>query len=148
MGISREYIIEKVEQAIEQLPSNGLVLRENIDRYNEKIGYNKIGILRGVLYSDTNRSKTTIVLSDKGQILPETYKNYLVVFTDKVKQTDLIFIEDKVYKVADVGENMKMYCEMKLEEVQGIKLDDNNVIENDYIYEITEIDSEYQLKFE
>ena len=64
------------------------------------------------------------------------YKNYLLVYTDQVQQTDLIYVEDKFYKITDLGENMKIYNQMKLEEVQGLELNGDNIIENNEIWTI------------
>lgn len=143
MAVNREYIINKVKQAVELLPSNGLILREFTNRYNEKEGYKKISSTRGVLYSeDTNRRDITISLQDKGQILPKTSKNYLISYEEnpsKMQKADLIFIEDKVYKITNPGENLKMYFLMQLEEVEGIKLVGNTVVENGSIYQILEV---------
>lgn len=151
MAISREYIINKIKQAIEQLPSTGLVVRENINKYNLKVGYNKISNLRGVFYSEESNKSISISLQDKGQILSTTSKNYLIPYDENsinLKQTDLIFIDNKAYKIKDLGENLKMYCEIKLEEVQGLKLENNYIFENNSIYEITEFESGNILKFE
>lgn len=151
MAISREYIISKVKQAIEQLPSTGLVVRENINKYNQKVGYNKITDLRGVFYSTGNSKSISISIQDKGQILSNPSKNYLIPYDEnsiKLTRTDLIFIDDKAYKVNDLGENLKMYFLMQLEEVQGIKLQGNLIHENNLIFQITEFESEYILKFE
>lgn len=150
MAINRDYIISKIKQAIEQLPSDGLVLRENVNKYNEKISYNKIANLRGVLYSETSNKDITISLQDKGQIFSNTSKYYLIPYEEnstKIIKTDLIFIEDKVYKITDTGENLKMYFLMQVEEVQGLVIQDNFVVENGNIYEITELSNEYTLKF-
>lgn len=150
MAINRDYIISKIKQAIEQLPSDGLVLRENVNKYNEKISYNKIANLRGVLYSETSNKDISISLQDKGQIFSNTSKYYLIPYEEnstKIIKTDLIFIEDKVYKITDTGENLKMYFLMQVEEVQGLVIQDNFVVENGNIYEITELSNEYTLKF-
>ena len=53
MALDREYIKKKVKQAIEQLPSTGIVVREVFNRYNEKEGYCKVAELTGVLYNNT-----------------------------------------------------------------------------------------------
>lgn len=151
MAINRDYIISKVKQAIEQLPYTGLVVRENINKYNEKVGYNKVTELTGLFYTEESKKTISVSLQDKGEILPTTSKNYLIPYDEnsiKLKQTDLIFIDGKAYKINDSGENLKMYFLMQVEEVQGITLKDNLVQENNYIYEITEIDNEYNIKFE
>lgn len=139
MAISREYIISKVKQAIEQLPSTGIVVRENTNKYNEKIDYSKITDLRGVFYSTESNKSISISIQDKGQILTNTSKNYLIPYDEnsiKVMQTDLIFIDDKAYKVTNLGENLKMYFLMQLEEVQGVKLKGNSITINNLVYQI------------
>ena len=70
------------------------------------------------------------------------YKNYLLVYTDQVKQTDLIYVEDKFYKITDLGENMKIYNQMRLEEVQGLDFDGGNIIENNEIWTIFDIEED------
>lgn len=150
MAINREYIISKVKQAIQQLPSTGIVLRENIDKYNQRISFNKITNTTGLLYSEESNKSITISLQDKGEILSNTSKNYLIPYDEnstKIIQTDLIFIEDKVYKITNTGENLKMYYLMQLEEVKGLVFEGNYITENGIIYEITELSNEYSLKF-
>ena len=128
--LNKESIKLKVAQAIELMPSNGVVYREILNKIGEKAGYRKVIELRGVLYSNESNSKINITLNDKGELLNKPYKNYLLVYTDQVKQTDLIYVEDKFYKITDLGENMKIYNQMRLEEVQGLKLNGDNIIEN------------------
>lgn len=151
MTIDRGYIISKIKQAIEQLPSQGLFLRENINKYNEKVSYNKIATVRGLLYSEDTNKSITISLQDKGQIISNTSKKFLIPYSEenaKLQPTDLLFIEDKVYKIVYPGENLKMYFLMQLEEVKGLKLEGNTIIENNSVYEITEFDNEHNIKFE
>ena len=140
--LNKEYIKLKVKQAIELMPSNGVVYREILNKIGEKAGYRKVIELRGVLYSNESNSKINITLNDKGELLNKPYKNYLLVYTDQVKQTDLIYVEDKFYKINDLGENMKIYNQMKLEEVQGLKLNGDNIIENNEIWDIYDIEEE------
>ena len=140
--LNKEYIKLKVKQAIELMPSNGVVYREILNKIGEKEGYIKVTDLRGVLYSNESNSKINITLNDKGELLNKPYKNYLLVYTDKVQQTDLIYVEDKFYKIADLGENMKIYNQMKLEEVQGLDFDGGNIIENNEIWTIFDIEED------
>ena len=140
--LNKEYIKLKVKQAIELMPSNGVVYREILNKIGEKAGYRKVIELRGVLYSNESNSKINITLNDKGELLNKPYKNYLLVYTDQVKQTDLIYVEDKFYKITDLGENMKIYNQMKLEEVQGLKLNGDNIIENNEIWDIFDIEED------
>ena len=137
--LNKEYIKLKVKQAIELMPSNGVVYREILNKIGEKEGYIKVTDLRGVLYSNESSAKLSIALDDKGELLNKPYKNYLLVYTDKVQQTDLIYVEDKFYKITDLGENMKIYNQMKLEEVQGLKLNGDNIIENNEIWDVYDI---------
>ena len=137
--LNKEYIKLKVKQAIELMPSDGFVYREILNKIGEKEGYIKVTDLRGVLYSNESSAKIDIALDDKGELLNKPYKNYLLVYTDKVQQTDLIYVEGKFYKITDLGENMKIYNQMKLEEVQGLKLNGDNIIENDEIWDIYDI---------
>ena len=141
MGINREYIISKIKRAIEELPSNGLILREVTNKFHEKEGYKKIADTRGLLYSEENNKTITISLQDKGQLLSTTSKKYLIPYDENsqnAQKTDLIFVEDKVYKINDLGENLKMYFLMQLEEVEGLRLLDNKIIENGSTYDILE----------
>ena len=140
--LNKEYIKLKVKQAIELMPSNGVVYREILNKIGEKEGYIKVTDLRGVLYSNESNSKINITLNDKGELLNKAYKNYLLVYTDQVKQTDLIYVEDKFYKITDLGENMKIYNQMRLEEVQGLDFDGDNIIENNEIWTIFDIEED------
>ena len=140
--LNKEYIKLKVKQAIELMPSNGVVYREILNKIGEKEGYIKVTDLRGVLYSNESNSKINITLNDKGELLNKAYKNYLLVYTDQVKQTDLIYVEDKFYKITDLGENMKIYNQMRLEEVQGLDFDGGNIIENNEIWTIFDIEED------
>ena len=144
--LNKEYIKLKVKQAIELMPSNGVVYREILNKIGEKAGYRKVIELRGVLYSNESNSKSNfkinITLNDKGELLNKPYKNYLLVYTDQVKQTDLIYVEDKFYKITDLGENMKIYNQMRLEEVQGLDFDGGNIIENNEIWTIFDIEED------
>ena len=140
--LNKESIKLKVAQAIELMPSNGVVYREILNKIGEKEGYIKVTDLRGVLYSNESNSKINITLNDKGELLNKPYKNYLLVYTDQVKQTDLIYVEDKFYKITDLGENMKIYNQMRLEEVQGLDFDGDNIIENNEIWTIFDIEED------
>ena len=140
--LNKEYIKLKVKQAIELMPSDGVVYREILNKIGEKEGYVKVTDLRGVLYTNESSAKIDIALDDKGELLNKPYKNYLLVYTDQVKQTDLIYVEDKFYKITDLGENMKIYNQMKLEEVQGLKLNGDNIIENNEIWDIYDIEED------
>ena len=140
--LNKEYIKLKVKQAIELMPSDGVVYREILNKIGEKEGYVKVTDLRGVLYSNESNSKINITLNDKGELLNKPYKNYLLVYTDQVKQTDLIYVEDKFYKITDLGENMKIYNQMRLEEVQGLDFDGGNIIENNEIWDIFDIEED------
>ena len=140
--LNKESIKLKVKQAIELMPSDGVVYREILNKIGEKTGYRKVIELRGVLYSNESNSKINITLNDKGELLNKPYKNYLLVYTDQVKQTDLIYVEDKFYKILDLGENMKIYNQMKLEEVKGLDFDGGNIIENNEIWDIFDIEED------
>ena len=140
--LNKESIKLKVAQAIELMPSDGVVYREIPNKIGEKAGYRKVIELRGILYSNESNSKINITLNDKGELLNKPYKNYLLVYTDQVKQTDLIYVEDKFYKITDLGENMKIYNQMRLEEVQGLDFYGDNIIENNEIWRIFDIEED------
>ena len=141
-ALNKNELINIVKESIELMPSNGVVYREILNKIGEKAGYRKVIELRGVLYSNESNSKINITLNDKGELLNKPYKNYLLVYTDKVQQTDLIYVEDKFYKITDLGENMKIYNQMKLEEVQGLDFDGGNIIENNEIWDIFDIEED------
>ena len=141
-ALNKNELINIVKESIELMPSNGVVYREILNKIGEKAGYRKVIELRGVLYSNESNSKINITLNDKGELLNKPYKNYLLVYTDQVKQTDLIYVEDKFYKINDLGENMKIYNQMKLEEVQGLDFDGGNIIENNEIWDIYDIEED------
>ena len=141
-ALNKNELINIVKESIELMPSNGVVYREILNKIGEKAGYRKVIELRGVLYSNESNSKINITLNDKGELLNKPYKNYLLVYTDKVQQTDLIYVEDKFYKITDLGENMKIYNQMRLEEVQGLDFDGGNIIENNEIWDIFDIEED------
>ena len=141
-ALNKNELINIVKESIELMPSDGVVYREILNKIGEKAGYKKVTDLRGVLYSNESNSKINITLNDKGELLNKPYKNYLLVYTDQVKQTDLIYVEDKFYKITDLGENMKIYNQMKLEEVQGLDFDGGNIIENNEIWDIYDIEED------
>ena len=141
-ALNKNELINIVKESIELMPSDGVVYREILNKIGEKTGYRKVIELRGVLYSNESNSKINITLNDKGELLNKPYKNYLLVYTDQVKQTDLIYVEDKFYKITDLGENMKIYNQMKLEEVQGLDFDGGNIIENNEIWDIFDIEED------
>ena len=118
MAINKDYVKKKVAQAIKQMPSVGIVVREKYSEYKELEAYSKICEIEGVLYSDESNAKSTIELTNNGLELPKSYKNFIAVYNEKtaaIEQKDYIFIDDICYKVIDPGENMKIYCLMKLE---------------------------------
>ena len=141
-ALNKNELINIVKESIELMPSDGVVYREILNKIGEKTGYRKVIELRGVLYSNESNSKINITLNDKGELLNKPYKNYLLVYTDQVKQTDLIYVEDKFYKITDLGENMKIYNQMRLEEVQGLDFDGGNIIENNEIWTIFDIEED------
>ena len=141
-ALNKNELINIVKESIELMPSDGVVYREILNKIGEKAGYRKVIELRGVLYSNESNSKINITLNDKGELLNKPYKNYLLVYTDKVQQTDLIYVEDKFYKITDLGENMKIYNQMRLEEVQGLDFDGGNIIENNEIWDIFDIEED------
>ena len=141
-ALNKNELINIVKESIELMPSDGFVYREILNKIGEKAGYRKVIELRGVLYSNESNSKINITLNDKGELLNKPYKNYLLVYTDQVKQTDLIYVEDKFYKINDLGENMKIYNQMRLEEVQGLDFDGGNIIENNEIWDIFDIEED------
>ena len=141
-ALNKNELINIVKESIELMPSDGVVYREILNKIGEKAGYRKVIELRGVLYSNESNSKINITLNDKGELLNKPYKNYLLVYTDQVKQTDLIYVEDKFYKITDLGENMKIYNQMRLEEVQGLDFDGGNIIENNEIWDIFDIEED------
>ena len=141
-ALNKNELINIVKESIELMPSDGVVYREILNKIGEKAGYRKVIELRGVLYSNESNSKINITLNDKGELLNKPYKNYLLVYTDQVKQTDLIYVEDKFYKITDLGENMKIYNQMRLEEVQGLDFDGGNIIENNEIWTIFDIEED------
>ena len=145
--INREVVRRKVSQAIQQLPNVGVVYREQINRYNEKEGYRKVAELVGVLYSPSSSASKTIVIKDNGKILNETTKNYLTVHDEnskKLLQTDILYVDEKFYIINDLGENMQIYNEMKIEEVQNIKFVDGYISNEKGLYMVME--NEFDIK--
>lgn len=145
--INREVVRRKVSQAIQQLPNVGVVYREQINRYNEKEGYRKVAELVGVLYSPSSSASKTIVIKDNGKILNETTKNYLTVHDEnskKVLQTDILYVDEKFYIINDLGENMQIYNEMKIEEIENVKFVDGYISDEKGLYMV--LDNEFDIK--
>ena len=113
MPLSREYLREKVKQAIKQLPSTGIVVREALNKYNEKEGYFKVAELSGVLYNNTTNRSFDISINNSGVDIDTN---------------------DKSFKVNELGENLKIYCLMQLTKNEGLKLEGDNIIFNDIVY--------------
>ena len=77
-------------------------------------------------------------------------KNYMVVYDDNskvIKATDTIFIDNEVYKVSDPGENLKIYCLMKLEQYEGLRIEGDTIIECDNIYTLLTLPLDSDLRF-
>lgn len=139
MAINKDYVKKKVAQAIKQMPSVGIVVREKYSKYKELESYSKICEIEGVLYSDESNTKSTIELTNNGLELPKSYKNFIAVYNEKtaaIEQKDYIFIDDICYKVIDPGENMKIYCLMKLEKQDGMSIKDLIITKNNSEYEV------------
>lgn len=137
MAIDREYLKKKVNQGIEQLPSQGIVVREALNEYNEKEGYYKVAELTGILYSNTTNRSFDININNSGVNFDTNDKNFMVVYDDNSKSidvTDIIFIDNESFKVNDLGENLKIYCLMRLIKHKGLRLEGDNIIEDDIIY--------------
>lgn len=150
MALDREYIKNKVKQAIEQLPSTGIVVREFFNRYNEKEGYCKVAELTGVLYNNTTNRSFGISIDISGVNVDTNNKNYMVVYDDNskvIKATDIIFIDNEVYKVSDPGENLKIYCLIKLEKYEGLRKEGDTIIENDNVYPLLSLPLDFNLRF-
>lgn len=149
MALDREYIKSKVKQAIEQLPSTSMVIREVMNKYNEKAGYCKVAEMIGVLYSNTTSRTFGINIDTAGVDIATNNKNYLVVYDDNsknIKATDIIFIDDKLYKVNNTGENLEIYCLMQLENFEGLKIEGDTVIEDDLIYPLLDLPLDLNLR--
>ena len=149
MSIDREYVKNKVKQAIEQLPSTGIVIREVFNKYNEKAGYCKVTELTGVLYNNTSTRNLGIAINNTGIQTDTNNKNFIVVYDNNSKiinSTDIIFIDEEIYKVSDPGENLKIYCLMQLEKYEGLKIKDDTVIEEDFIYPLLDLPLDLNLR--
>ena len=110
-----------VARSIKQMPSQGIVYRNIYDEYNSKIGLEEISILEGLFYSEESSSLKDFILEEAGTSLPKVRKNFLTAYSDdsaKVKQGDYIQVDGEYFRIVDVGENMQIYCLMRL-----IKLD-------------------------
>ena len=140
--LNKESIKLKVAQAIELMPSDGVVYREILNKIGEKAGYRKVIELRGVLYPLTSSQKLTISLKDNGELLNKPYKKFITLYTNEIKQTDLIYIENKFYKITDLGDGFNIYNDLLLEEVQGLDFDGGNIIENNEIWTIFDIEED------
>ena len=115
--IDRESIKSKIRLAIQQLPSQGVVYREKLDDYNSKIGLEKITILEGLFYTSERASLKDLKLIEAGIIPPKERKAFLTVWDEnsmKVKEGDLLLVENNYYKIVDTGEDLQIYCEMEL----------------------------------
>jgi hypothetical protein len=115
--IDRESIKSKIRLAIQQLPSQGVVYREKLDDYNSKIGLEEIVILEGLFYTSERASLKDLKLIEAGILPPKERKAFLTVWDEnsmKVKEGDLLLVENNYYKIVDTGEDLQIYCEMEL----------------------------------
>ena len=65
----------------------------------------------------------------------------------RVKQGDILKVEDRFYKINDVGENMQIYCLMFLTEYENLQSIDEYILEDNIVHEITEYNNELEIKF-
>ncbi|MDU7948697.1 MAG: hypothetical protein E7J31_09675 [Clostridium sp.] len=143
--LDKEYLRNKVVQGINIMPSECIVVREFKNHYSEKEGYIKVCKLTGIIYNNTNNKNISISLKDKGEIINENVKIFLVDYNESsklVKATDYLFVSNKCYKIVDPRENLEIYFEMKLEEYSLILMD-NLINENGNIYELMEASVEF-----
>ena len=115
--IDRESIKSKIRLAIQQLPSQGVVYREKLDDYNSKIGLEEITILEGLFYTSERASLKDLKLIEAGILPPKERKAFLTVWDEnsmKVKEGDLLLVENDYYKIVDTGEDLQIYGEMEL----------------------------------
>ena len=148
--INRESIKKQISQAIKQLPSIATIYRENINKYNERVGFNKIAELEGLFYGTEKYIKKEIHTEEDGQYFTVTNKNFLTVYDElsmRVKQGDILKVEDRFFKINDVGENMQIYCLMFLTEYENLQSIDEYILEDNIVHEITEYDNEAEIKF-
>ena len=131
-ALNKNELINIVKESIELMPSDGVVYREILNKIGEKAGYRKVIELRGVLYPLTSSQKFTISLKDKGELLNKPYKKFITLYTNEIKQTDLIYIENKFYKITDLGDGFNIYNDLLLEEVEGLEMVNGEVNENVY----------------
>ena len=148
--INRESIKKQISQAIKQLPSIATIYRENINKYNERIGFNKIAELEGLFYGTEKYIKKEIHAEEDGQFFTVINKNFLTVYDElsmRVKQGDILKVEDRFFKINDVGENMQIYCLMFLTEYENLQSIDEYILEDNIVHEITEYNDELEIKF-
>ena len=148
--INKESIKIQISQAIKQLPSIATVYRENINKYNERVGFNKIAELEGLFYGTEKYIKKEIHTEEDGQFFTVINKNFLTVYDElsmRVKQGDILKVEDRFFKINDVGENMQIYCLMFLTEYENLQSIDEYILEDNIVHEITEYDNEAEIKF-
>ena len=148
--INRESIKKQISQAIKQLPSIATIYRENINKYNERVGFNKIAELEGLFYGTEKYIKKEIHAEEDGQFFTVINKNFLTVYDElsmRVKQGDILKVEDRFFKINDVGENMQIYCLMFLTEYENLQSIDEYILEDNIVHEITEYDNEAEIKF-
>lgn len=112
--IDRERIKAIVIKAINQLPTEAILVRGQENTYHVIYEYKKVSKLTGVLYTDDNISKN-ISYSDSGVSFNYPSKKFITVYNADIKEGDLL-ITDKVYQVIFPGENMKIYNEVILKE--------------------------------
>ncbi len=124
MSINKEYLRKKVVQAIEQMPYEVTIYRQNLNAYREITGYIKVISLVGILYTDS-KNKAEVSLSDKGEVDTPTTKNFLVDYNDNsilVKKDDFLFYKNQCWKVMSQGEEFEVYFEMVVEEHEWIEV--------------------------
>ena len=148
--IKRESIKKQISQAIKQLPSIATIYRENINKYNERVDFNKIAELEGLFYGTEKYIKKEIHTEEDVHYFTVINKNFLTVYDElsmRVKQGDILKVEDRFFKINDVGENMQIYCLMFLTEYENLQSIDEYILEDNIVHEITEYDNEPEIKF-
>ena len=88
-----------------------------LHRYNSKIGLEEIAILEGLFYSEESSSLKDLIIEEAGTSLPKIRKNFLTTYSEdtmKVQQGDYIKVDNEYYRIVNVGENMQIYCLMRL----------------------------------
>lgn len=107
-----------MKKAIEKMPTTAVVKREVLNDFQEPTGEEK-EIITVTGFYRKEKSRLNIVLSEGGEYKTHApNQKFLVVYDDDTKviqEKDYLIINDKKYKIIDLGEEYGIFMDMTLE---------------------------------